>query len=741
MNTSMDRRRFLVVTGTGALSLALPWRHGFAAEDALAPNAFVTLFRDGRVELTIPRSEMGQGILTALSMLIADELEVPWERVTARQAGADAARYGEQGTGGSASIRTRFTDMRKAGAAVREMLRTAAAQAWALPLPECRAVQGEIVHEPSARRMSYESLLDAIAQLPVPEDPPLKPLNQLRLVGRSRPHIDLEKILRSQVEYGIDQRRPDMLFAAAARCPVFGGSLGGFDDSAARRVPGYRTTVEIPAVPGNAQVPPGVAVVADNSWAAMRARDALQIDWLPPDGPLENDRDNRARMAALLDAPAEDELLVIGDPASAALSASGPRVDADYELPLLAHAPLEPQNCTALYADGRLKLWTPSQTPNFTRFLAAQATGLEPAQVSIEVTRIGGAFGRRLNVDYSVEAALLAKALDGQAVQLVWSREDDLRHDFYRPCALHRLSAQLDGRRGEPATWNHHFTTPAIFSKYRLPPNSDRPGMYEATGAVDLPYRVPNRRCAFSLLPSRAPLGWWRAVSTTHTVFAVECFIDELAAASGRDPFDYRIGLLSAPPADLPGQDAEFPFELERARGILTLVADAAGWSDPLPDGHGRGIAFGRDHLSYSATVVEVSMPEPGALKIHRVTAALDCGLVINPEGARMQVEGSVMQGLSAALREQIRLENGRVVQGNFDEYPILRQLEAPERIDVVLRASAAAPTGAGEPALPTVAPALANAVFAATGKRYRKLPLDRATLMAAFEEEATPAA
>jgi len=738
MNAQLDRRRFLVVSGAGALSLSLPWSHGFAAENALTPNAFVTLFRDGRVELTVPRSEMGQGIFTALSVVIAEELEVPWEKVSARQAGADAARFGEQGTGGSASIRTRFIDLRKSGAAVREMLRSAAAQGWGLPLAECRAVAGSIVHEPSGQTAAYVSLLDAIAGLPVPEDPPLKPINQWRLIGRSRPHIDLEDILRARVDYGIDQRQPDMLFAAAARCPVFGGSLGNYDDSAAKRVPGYRATVEIPAVPGNANVPPSVAVVADNSWAAMRARDALEIDWLPPDGPLESDEDNRARMAALLDAPAEDELLRIGDPGN--VDGDGPRVAAEYELPLLAHASLEPQNCTARYRNGQLQLWSPSQTPNFTRFLAAQATGLDPADVRVEVARIGGAFGRRLNVDFSVEAALLAKALDGPAVQLLWSREDDLRHDFYRPCALHRLSARLDGRGGEPLAWDHHFTTPAIFSKYTLPPNSDRPGMYEANGAVDLPYRIPNRRCAFSLLPSRTPLGWWRAVSTTHTVFAVESFIDELATAAGRDPLDYRLELLASPPADLPGQDSDFPFELERARGILALAADASGWGDSLPEGRGRGIAFGRDHLSYSATVIELSMPEPGAVTIHRVTAALDCGLVINPDGARMQVEGAVMQGLSAALREQVILKGGRVAQGNFDDYPILRQQEAPERIDVVLRASASAPTGAGEPALPTVAPALANALFAATGKRYRKLPLNRATLAGEMPADSTAA-
>ncbi len=725
----VNRRVFLQASGAGALTLTIPWASPAHADSPLAANAFVTLFSDGRAELTIPRSEMGQGILTTLSMLIAEELELPWDKVSARQAMADARLYGAQGTGGSASVRTRYTDLRKAGAAVREMLRSAAASKWQLPLAECRAIQGRIVHLPSGRRSEYASLLPLIANMPVPADPTLKPNSEFRLIGRSQPLIDLDAMLSGKVSYGIDQRQPGMLFAAVARCPIFGGSLASVNDSAAKDIQGYIQTIQIPAITGNAGVAPGVAVVADSSWAAFKARDALQIDWRPPAGEAESDAGNLARMRALLAAPAEDELLKVGTP-EASLAAAGKTLSAEYSLPLLAHASLEPQNCTARFHDGLLDLWSPSQTPNFARMLAAQAAGLAAEQVRLHVTRIGGSFGRRLNVDFAVEAALVAKALDGPAVQVIWSREDDLQHDFYRPCALHRLTASQDAD-GMPEAWDHHFSTPAIFAGYQLPPNSDRPGLYEATGAVDLPYRVAQRRCAFSRLPSPLPLGWWRAVSTTHTAFAVESFIDELAHAAGRDPLDYRLELMTAPPQDLPGQDAAFPFDVERARSVLRLAADKAGWKQSLPAGRGRGIAFSRDHLSYSATVLEVSLPEPGRIRIHRVVTALDCGLLINPAGARMQVEGSVMQGLSAALREAVKLTDGRVAQTNFNDYPILRQSEAPERIDVVLSNNEHAPTGAGEPALPAVAPALANAVFAASGKRYRSLPLNRKALLA----------
>ncbi len=478
----VNRRVFLQASSAGALTLTIPWASRGLADGPVAANAFVTLFSDGTAELTIPRSEMGQGILTTLSMVIAEELEIPWDHVSARQATADAGLYGAQGTGGSASVRTRYNDLRKAGAAVREMLRSAAASAWQLPLKECRAIQGMIVHLPSGRRSDYASLLPGIANMPVPTDPPLKPSSEFRLIGRSQPPMDLNAILTGKVSYGIDQRQPGMVFAAVARCPIFGGSLVSVNDSAAKAIEGFIQTIQIPAIAGNAGVAPGVAVVADSSWAAFKARDALQIDWRPPAGELESDGGNLARMRALLDAPAEDELLKIGTPEDS-LAAAGKTLSADYSLPLLAHASLEPQNCTARFHDGLLELWSPSQTPNFARMLAAQATGLPQEQLRLHVTRIGGSFGRRLNVDFAVEAALVAKALDGPAVQLVWSRADDLQHDFYRPCALHRLTASQDAD-GMPEAWDHHFSTPAIFAGYQLPPNSDRPGLYEATGAV-----------------------------------------------------------------------------------------------------------------------------------------------------------------------------------------------------------------------------------------------------------------
>jgi isoquinoline 1-oxidoreductase beta subunit len=341
---------------------------------------------------------------------------------------------------------------------------------------------------------------------------------------------------------------------------------------------------------------------------------------------------------------------------------------------------------------------------------------------------MGGGFGRRLGADFSVEAALIARALNGTPVQLLWSREDDLQNDFYRPCSQHQLRASLNSE-GEPEAWVHHLASPAIFAALQMPPASDRPGVYEATGAADMPYRVINRRCAYSLLPSRVPRGFWRAVSATHTVFAVESFIDELAAAAGRDALEYRLSLIDRLPDSLPLRDTNFPFQPERLKAVLLLAAERAGWNRRRPAGRGLGIACCWDHLSYVAQAIEVSLPDPLQIQVHRVVTAIDCGLVINPDGVRAQVEGSVVQGLSAALRERVQIADGGVQQSNFHDYPILRLAESPPVIEVLLRASAEAPTGAGEPALPAVAPALANAIFSASGRRLRNLPLDRQTL------------
>jgi len=715
----MHRRRFLQLSAGGSLLLALPPASARSAA-ASAPNAYVELHADGRVQLTIPRSEMGQGVSTALAMLIAEELELPLQRVSVRTAEADAARFGDQGTGSSASVRTRYLEMRRAGAAVREMLRQAAAQRWGLSPADCRARDGRIEHPASGRSLDYAELLDALADRPVPADPPLKSPREFRLLGRPQPAVDLAARLRGRLRYGLDTRLPGMLHAAIARCPAFGGELAGADREAALAVPGVRDIVEIPPIGGDAATGPGLAVLAEDSWAAQRGRAALAARWRAPPDP-EDDASLAARAAALLDAPPQDLLYRSGDP-DAVLATAERVVSADYAAPWLAHATMEPMNCTAAVDGGRVTIWAPTQAPNFARAAAAKALNIDPARLRLRVTGIGGGFGRRLNADYVVEAAWLAQRLGG-TVKVVWSREDDLQHDFYRPLSRHRLTAALDDA-GEPLAWRHQLVSAAIFSAYELPPFSERPGLYEAIGALESPYRCASRDCGYSLLPSRVPRGWWRAVSATHTVFAVESFIDELAAAARVDPLAYRLRLIDELPATVPLREPDHPFEPARLRAVLSLAAGAAGWGRSLPAGSGRGIACSWDHLSYAAQVVEVVPADGGGLRVGRVVAAIDCGRIVNPDGVRAQVEGSVIQGLSAALGEAINISGGRVRQQNYHDYPVLRQAAAPDSIEVHLSASEARPTGAGEPALPAVAPALANAVFAACGRRLRELPL-----------------
>ncbi len=724
---NIDRRVFLQASSASLLCIGLAWTEDGQAAESLPLNAFVSLLSTGQVEVTVPRSEMGQGILTALSMCVADEMDVAWERVTVKQARADAERYGAQGTGGSESVRTRFMDMRRAGATARALLKTTAAAQWGVNIEDCRTKEGQVLHIQSGRKIGYEKLLGKISKFDLPKEARLKEPSEFAIIGKPKAPIDLDDMLRGRVGYGVDQRPPELLYAAVARCPYFGGGVKSANSKTALAIDGALSTVEIRATGGNSRVPAGIAVVAKTSWAALQARDALQIEWSRPKTSPESNTDHDRLMLELLDEPPEDVIYDQGETLEQ-LAQSREIHDANYQLPFLAHASLEPQNCTAQFKDDQLTIWAPTQTPNFSKSLISEATGLAAGKIDVQVTRIGGGFGRRLNNDYAVEAAIIAKVLKAPPVQVLWTREDDLQHDFYRPCSMHRLRSCLDDD-GIPLAWDHHLTTPAIFAGYQLPPFSDRPGRYEATGAVDMPYSIPNRRCGFSMLPSQVPLGWWRAVSTTHTVFAVESFIDELAHRAGRDPLEYRLSLIDALPASIALRDENYPFEPDRLRGVLSLAADAIGWSQQQAAGRGLGIACCWDHMSYSAVAMEASQPEAGQIKIHRVVSALDCGLVVNPEGVRAQVEGCVIQGLSAALRERIKIENGRVAQSNFHDYPILRQMEAPEHIEVVIQDSAAAPTGAGEPALPAVAPALCNAVFAATRKRYRSLPLDRKNL------------
>jgi isoquinoline 1-oxidoreductase beta subunit len=515
-----------------------------------------------------------------------------------------------------------------------------------------------------------------------------------------------------------------MKYAVVARTPAHGGSVKSYDGSAALAVPGVLRVIEVPGVAGSTHVHSGVAVIAENTWAAMKGRDALEIEWDPGPGGGDTSAGYSRRMREAVSGPGGATINRVGDPdrVIAEAEAAGGVIDATFELPFLSHATMEPQNCVAEVTGDRCRLLAPTQFPNWAAPATAGALGIPEENVEVTIPLLGGGYGRRINPDYAVEAALIARELDGP-VKVIWTREDDLRHDFYRPCAVHRIQAVL-GDDGYPTAWRHRFSDPAISGTYE-DVNEEEFGVGEATGGGDMLYRVPNRSCEYTYLPSRITRGWWRAVSTTHTTFAVEVFIDELAERAGIDPLEYRLALIDAPTVDRPAWPDSAPTELdpERLKGVLRLAAEKAGWSRSLPEGHGLGIACGIDHLSYSAEVIEVSVRN-GELRIERVVCAADCGPVLNPNGGRAQIEGAIIQGLSAALREKATVRGGAIEQGNFDGYPILRMREAPKAIEVYFAETDSHPTGLGEPGVPPAAPALANAIYRATGVRHRTLPI-----------------
>jgi isoquinoline 1-oxidoreductase subunit beta len=702
--TPLSRREFVasgVAAGAGlVIGFYLPHR---ATSDArpFAPNAYLKITPDNEVTIVVARSEMGQGVRTALPMILAEELEADWKKVRIEQAGASTL-YGDETTGGSASVRTTWDPMRKAGAAAREMLITAAAMEWGVARAGCKAEKGSVVHAASGRRRSYGQLAARAATLPIPTDPPLKSAKEYKLVGTRTPRIDTPVQVTGKAEYGIDFRLPNMGYAVLARCPVFGGKVAAIDDHDAKAVSGVSYIGKINDY--------AVAVVADNTWNAMEGRRVLKVDW--DEGPnkeltsaaiMESLRKSAGNKAATL--------FVVGDIAKV----SGRRISAAYELPFMAHAPLEPGNSVAHFRGGKCEIWSPTQVPQDVRDSAAQALGIDPDQVKVNVTLLGGGFGRRLEHDYAVEAALVSKAIGGPA-KVQWTREDDMHNSTYRPMSYHQLSAVLDAQ-GWPRAFSHRIVTPSI--------NGQKGTTLE--GGVDpdlkdeaaLVYSFPNALLDYVVTETPVPLGWMRSVYALQVAFASECFIDELAAAAGKDPLDYRLHLLAK------DEDIKFfdtTWHTARMRGVLQMAAENADWGKPLAAGHYRGIACFGCFSTYMAEVVEISM-ENGQPRVHRVVGAIDCGQVINPGILEQQIQGGVIYALANALRAKITIDKGQVVQGNFDDYEPIRMNEAPS-VEAYFVQSTEAPTGAGEPPVPPLAPALCNAMFTATKKRTRGLPL-----------------
>jgi isoquinoline 1-oxidoreductase subunit beta len=708
----LSRREFVaagLAAGAGlVVGFYLPHR-GREGEQTFSPNAYLRITPDNRITVVVARSEMGQGVRTALPMILAEELEADWKRIEIEQAGASTL-YGDQTTGGSASVRTTWDPMRRAGAAAREMLISAAALTWGVPRSGCSAQQGNIVHAASKRRLSYGELATKAATLPIPTDVPLKQSKDYKIVGQRLARVDSPSKVKGEAIFGIDFRTPGMRYAVLSRCQTIGGKLVSIDDKESKKIPGVIHVAKI----GEA-----AAVVADTVWAALEGRRVLNVRW--DDGP-NKDLNTAAVMDSLKKAAAKKgaSLYSVGDVAKA----TGRRITAQYHLPFMAHAPMEPGNCTAYYQGSSCELWAPTQVPQDCRDSVAQAVGLDPDQVKVNVTLMGGGFGRRLEHDYAVEAALVSKALHDARitdaseapVKVIWTREDDMRCSTYRPASLHQLSAVLDGS-GWPVAFTHRIIAPSISGQKGQPgPNGIDPDLPDEAAFI---YALPNVSLEYVLTETPVPLGWMRSVYALQAAFASESFIDELAATAGKDPLEYRLRML-AKDADI--QYFTTTWHTARMRGVLQLAAEKAEWSKPLPPGRFRGIACFGCFSSYMAEVAEISM-ENDTPRVHRVVAAVDCGQLVNPGIVEQQIQGGVVYALANALRAKITVEKGRVVQGNFDDYAPLRMNETPS-VEVYAVPSAESPTGIGEPSVPPLAPALCNAIYAATKKRIRSLPI-----------------
>jgi isoquinoline 1-oxidoreductase subunit beta len=707
----LSRRSFLQAGAAagGGLLLGLslsPFRHeAEAAASEFVPNAFIRIGANGQVVLTMPYVEMGQGTYTSIPMLIAEELEVDLSQVRLEHAPPNEKLYanpllGVQATGNSNAIRGAWQPLRQAGAAARTMLVSAAAKRWNVDPASCQARRGAVVHTSTGKKFGYGELAADAALIPVPQNVTLKGLEDFKLIGTPAKRLDTAAKVNGTAVYGIDARPPGVKIATLAQSPAFGGRVKSVDDTAAKVVKDVRQIVRLDDA---------IAVVADHMGAAKKGLAALKIEW--DDGPHASL--TTAEIASELDRATLGSGAVaqnIGD-AGKAMAGAATKIEATYQLPFLAHATMEPMNCTVHVRKDECEIWIGSQAVARVQAMAAKAAGLPPEKVIVHNHLIGGGFGRRLEADGAVRAVEIAKRVDGP-VKVVWTREEDIQHDMYRPFWFDRISAGLD-ITGKPVAWNNRFAGSSVIARW-LPPAFNKGLDPDTTeGAIDLVYDIPNFHVEYVRAePPGIPTAFWRSVGPSHNVFVTESFVDELAAAAKLDAVAYRRALLDKSP---------------RAKAVLDLAAEKAGWGQPLPKGVGRGVSLQFAFGSYLAEVVEVEVKD-GTVRVRRVVCAVDCGTVVNPDTVKAQVQSGAVFGISAALYGEITLKNGRVEQSNFDTYQVLRINETPA-IEVYIVKSAASPGGLGEAGTSVIAPAINNAIFAATGKRLRKMPVDTTVL------------
>ncbi|MFT3758182.1 molybdopterin cofactor-binding domain-containing protein [Thauera sp.] len=736
----------LAVTSGGLVSLAQAADAPKYGADSMPggtvddPLAFVSIGADGTVTIVAHRAEMGTGVRTSLPMVVADEMEALWERVKVVQAEANEARYGNQNVDGSRSVRHFLMPMRRVGAAARQMLEAAAAARWSVPVSEVRAVQHEVLHERSGRRLGFGELAADAARQPVPTAGALKlkAREDFRYIGKDAVRlVDLEAIGKGEAVYGMDMRLPGMVHAVVARPPVVGGKLRRFDGSKALAVPGVLKLVEIPAFQGAPAFQPlgGIAVVARNTWAAIQGRDALEIEW--DDGP--NGSYDSVAYRQELEAAARVPGKLMRDQGNVAEAwAKAPeaeRLAAEYYIPHLAHASMEPPVATVRIEGGRAEVWTSVQNPAAAQAAVARRLKLEPGKVKVNVLLLGGGFGRKSKPDFVDEAAIVAQAMpEGTPVKLVWTREDDIHHDYLHTVSIERLEAVIDGG-GQVQSWLHRSASPTIASLF-VEGAKGQQITESAMSAINMPYVIPNVRVETAEVAAHARIGWFRSVANIPHAFAAQCFIAELAHRAGKDHRQFALELIGPARRIDPGMMADtwnytesperYPYDTGRLRGVIEAACEGAGWGRALPEGHGLGLAFCYSFMSYTATVVEVRVDAEGEVHVVAVDMALDCGPQIKPERIRAQMEGGAIMGLSLALASEISFDKGRVTQSNFHDYQVLRHQASPRviRTHLVNDDHELPPGGVGEPPVPPVAPALCNAIFAATGKRVRSLPV-----------------